>query len=360
MADKVRIAVIGTGFARTVQIPAFLSHPEIQITSIASGTPGKAAIVAREFGIPFATDDWRAAIARDDVDLVCITTPPDLHHQMAIFAAECGKHILCEKPMAMNTAEAEEMSAAAKRAGVMALIDHELRFQPGRQKAFRLVRDRRIGRVLHFRYLFQAPHRGDPNLKWNWWSDAKRGGGALGAIGSHIIDSFCWIANALPNEITAQLHTHIKERPTDSGEKRTVTSDDEAILVFAFESGDYLADATGLASISMVAGPEYINRFEIFGTEGSIRIEHRGDLFSAMRGETDWQRIETELAPSIEGAPDTGFSRGFMAFVPEIVRAVKSGGNPPEFAATFEDGVRIQMVLDAARASNAERKSIRL
>ncbi|MER3631773.1 MAG: gfo/Idh/MocA family oxidoreductase, partial [Blastocatellia bacterium] len=227
MADKVRIAVIGTGFARTVQIPAFLSHPEIEITAIASGSPGKAASVAREFGIPFATDDWRRAIDRKDVDLVCITTPPDLHHRMAIFAAECGKHILCEKPMAMNTEEAEQMALTAEKAGVIALIDHELRFQPGRQRAFSLIREYAIGKILHFRYLFQAPHRGDPNLKWNWWSDINRGGGALGAIGSHIIDAICWIADSIPSAVTGQLHTHVQARPTDSNEKLPVTSDDE-------------------------------------------------------------------------------------------------------------------------------------
>src|SRR5438045_8634452 len=105
---------------------------------------------------------------------------------MTLFALEHGKHILCEKPMAMNVAEAGEMAAAANSAGVLALIDHELRFQHGRQRAYVMLRDGAIGRVRHAKYIFQAPHRGDANVPWNWWADANEGGGALGAINSHI------------------------------------------------------------------------------------------------------------------------------------------------------------------------------
>lgn len=360
MDNRVRIAVIGTGFARTVQIPAFLSYPDVEITAIASGTPGKAETVARQFGIPFYFDDWHLAIDRPDVDLVCITTPPDLHREMTLFAAGCGKHILCEKPMAMNTVEAQEMAVAVKNAKVMGLIDHELRFQPGRQEAYRIIRRGEIGKILHLRYIFQAPHRGDPEIKWNWWSDAARGGGSLGAIVSHIIDSFCWISGTEISEVTCRLHTHIKQRPLESGGLKTVTSDDESTLIFGFRPTELAPDATGFASVSMIAGPEYINRFEIFGTEGSIKLEHRGELFISKRGDAGWQQIDVALAPLVDGSADTGFSRGFLACVPSLAEAVKNGGKPPEFAATFDDGVRIQKVLDSARRSSRERITIKL
>src|SRR5258708_18910766 len=129
---------------------------------------------------------------------------------MTLLAAEQGKHILCEKPMAMNVAEAQAMTAAATAAGVMALIDHELRFQHGRQTAYAMLRLGEIGKVRHAKYLFQAPHRGDPNIPWNWWSDAAMGGGALGAITSHIIDSFHWFLGTNVSSGFRQLHTHIK------------------------------------------------------------------------------------------------------------------------------------------------------
>src|SRR5687768_5289947 len=132
MKDVVRIGVIGTGFARNVQIPAFRQCENAEIISVASGSIENAEATAKEFGIGHFTADWRETVSRDDVDLICITTPPRLHHEMTLFALRHGKHILCEKPMAMNAREARAMTDAAKAANLLALIDHELRFQPGR------------------------------------------------------------------------------------------------------------------------------------------------------------------------------------------------------------------------------------
>ena len=115
---------------------------------------------------------------------------------MSIFALEHDKHILCEKPMAMNVAEAREMTERAAGKNVLALIDHELRFQNGRQKAFEILRSGDIGKIIHAKYNFRNASRGDVNLPWNWWSDETQGGGALGAIGSHVIDSFRWFLGA--------------------------------------------------------------------------------------------------------------------------------------------------------------------
>ena len=113
MAERVGIGIIGTGFARRVQIPAFLACENVEIASVASGRIENARATADEFGIEHYTDDWRETVRHADVDLVCITTPPVLHREMALLALEHGKHILCEKPMAMNVAEAEEMTNAA-------------------------------------------------------------------------------------------------------------------------------------------------------------------------------------------------------------------------------------------------------
>src|SRR5690348_17283456 len=145
MSKRVGIGIIGTGFARRVQIPGFNTCDGAEVVSVASGSLENAKATAEEFGIEHYTTDWRETVGRDDVDLVCITTPPKLHREMTLFAAERGKHILCEKPMAMNVAEAEEMTTAAREAGVMALIDHELRFLPGRRRAYEMLRDGAIG-----------------------------------------------------------------------------------------------------------------------------------------------------------------------------------------------------------------------
>lgn len=360
MKETVGVGIIGTGFARKVQIPGFLACKNARVVSVASATIENARATADEFDIEHFTIDWRETVRQEGVDIVCITTPPVYHREMAIFAVEQGKHILCEKPMAMNVAEAEEMTAAARAADVMALIDHELRFQQGRQAAYSMLRLGEIGKIRHAKYLFQAPHRGDPNIPWNWWSDARQGGGALGAINSHIIDSFLWLLGADVSSVFCQLQTHIKERKNSDGVMRAVTSDDQANMTLRFADGELTSDATGLVSVSMTEGPMYMNRLEIYGADGVMRITHRGEVFVAKTGEKEWRQIEVELDPTIDGVPDTGFARGFMAFAPKIVDAIAAGRKEIGYAATFEDGGRVQRVLDAARDSNKTGRSVQL
>lgn len=359
MTKTVGIGFIGTGFARSVQMPAFLACDGARLISVASGSIENAEAAAARFNLEHFTADWRETVSHPKVDLVCITTPPNLHREMVLFAAECGKHILAEKPMAMNVAEAEEMTAAAEKADVLALIDHELRFQPGRQKAWSMIREGAIGKIRHAKYNFRAPHRGDPNVAWNWWSDVDAGGGALGAINSHIIDSFNWFLGSDISSVFCQLQTHVKQRPFDS-ELLEVTTDDEANMLLRFADGEFTSDATGLVSVSMVEQPEYVNCLEFFGTDGAMRIEHRGEIFITKNIEKEWKEIDVDLAPSIDGVPDTGFARGFMAFAPKIVEAIASGSTTIEHAATFRDGLRVQRVLDAARQSDTSGNRVKL
>lgn len=358
MSKKIGIGVIGTGFARRVQIPAFLACENTVIASVASGSFENARAAAEECGAAHFTADWRETIARDDVDLVCITTPPNLHSEMTLAAIEHGKHILCEKPMAMNVAEAEEMAAAASGKPLLALIDHELRFQPGRQVAFKMLRDGVIGKVRHTKFIFQAPHRGDPNIPWNWWSDASVGGGALGAIASHIIDSFHWFLGTDISSVICQLQTHVKQRQTFDGTLRDVTSDDEANMLLRFADSDLTTDATGLVSVSMTEYPKYKNRLEFYGSDGAMRIDHIGDVYIAKADEDDWKQVDVPLTANIPGVADTGFARGFMDLAPKIITAVRNGERIIEHAATFADGLRVQRVLDAARRSDASGSAV--
>ncbi|MEP6901698.1 MAG: Gfo/Idh/MocA family oxidoreductase [Actinomycetota bacterium] len=352
MKEKVGIGIIGTGFARRVQIPAFLACEGAEIVSVASGHLTNAESAAREFKIAHFTDHWRETIDNADVDLVCITTPPNTHFEMALRSIELGKHVLCEKPMAMNLAEARTMTEKAREKGVLALIDHELRFLHGRRKAFEMLRNGEIGKIRHAKANFRAPQRGDAGLPWNWWSDARAGGGALGAVVSHSIDSLFWFLGADISQVFCGLQTHVKERKDANGEMREVTTDDEVNLVLRFADSDLTTDATATVSASMVEYPKYQNRMEFFGSRGAIRIEHRGEVFLGKAGSNDWTEIETDLGKNIEGVPDTGFGRGFMNFAPKIIEAILQGKTAIEHAATFEDGVRVQKVLDAAHESN--------
>lgn len=361
MKDKVRIGIIGTGFARKVQIPAFLKCENTEIVSVASGSSANAEKAAREFNIEHFTDDWHETVERDEVDLVCITTPPNLHFEQTLFAIECGKHILCEKPMAMNADEAQIMTEKAREKNILALVDHELRFQNGRQKACSLLRNGAIGKVRHAKYNFRNASRGDTTLPWSWWSDKTVGGGSLGAIGSHIIDSFLWFLGAEISTVFCQLQTHIKKRKdAKSGELREVTSDDEANLILRFAENDLTEDATGMVSISMVEYPKYENYIEFFGTSGAIRIDYLGEIFLAKAGETDWRKIETDIGKAPAEIFDSGFPSGFMSFAEKIVEAILHEKTEIEYAATFADGLKVQKVLDAAHESNESGKTVKL
>lgn len=355
MTKKVGIGFIGTGFTRTVQMPAFAACADARLVSVASGRAENAKAAAEEFGIEHHTGDWRETVSHPDVDLVCITTPPVLHKEMVLFAADAGKHILAEKPMAMNVAEAKAMADAVKNSGRLALIDHELRFVPGRRVAKRMIDDGEIGKIRHLRYDFAAPHRGDPNVGWNWWSDIEQGGGALGAINSHIIDSFNFFLGTGISEVFCQLETAVKERMDAAGVMRPVTSDDQANMILRFAKG-----ATGFAAVSMTNGVGYTNEITIFGTEGALRVGHRGDLYISHRGDANWTPVETESAEPAGKGADTGFSRGFAVFAGEIVAAIRDAKNEIDGAATFEDGLEVQRVLDAARESDRDGRSVKI
>ena len=361
MKEKVGIGIIGTGFAKKVQIPSFLECKNAEIVSVASGHLANAEATAKEFNVKHFTDDWRETVNNPEIDLVCITTPPDTHFEITLAAIENGKHILCEKPMAMNFREAREMTEKAKEKGVLALIDHELRFQSGRQKALEMIKSGEIGKIRHAKYNFRNSSRGDKDLPWTWWSTKEHGGGALGAIASHQIDSFNFFLETEISEVFCQLQTHIKQRKDEkTSEMRDVTSDDECNLIVRFKNSDLTEDATGIISTSMVEYPNYQNVIEIFGSDGAIRVDYLGEIELAKKGEKDWQNIEAKIGKSPDGIFDSGFPSGFMAFAPHIVNAINNGETGIEHAATFEDGLKVQKVLDAAHESNQKGCSIKI
>ncbi len=351
--DFIGIGMIGAGFARSTQIPGFRACEGARVVAIASGHRENAERVAREFDIEHVANDWREVVAREDVDLVSIVTPPVTHLEMVLAALDAGKAVLCEKPMAMSAEEADKMRARADEKGLLALIDHELRFLPGRLKALSLLRDREIGNVHHAKLHFRSDSRASLERTWDWWSDAASGGGALGAIGSHAIDGFRWILGAEISQVFCTLATHVAERADEkTGEMRRVTTDDEANLILRFEDNDLVRGATATIALSVVESGRPEHRLEIFGSKGALKIEESGELWRAPTGAEDWERVESERGPLAEGMRDGGWSRGFTLFSRAIVEALREGRRTIEGAATFEDGYRTQLVLDAAHRSN--------
>ncbi len=355
-----KLGFLGTGFAKKVQIPAFLMAGGCEVVSVASARIENAEATAKEFGVSHFTADWRETVDHPDVDLVCVTTPPNLHCEQVLYAAERGKHILCEKPMAMNVAEAELMCSAAKEANILALIDHELRFQVGRQKAREMLRGGEIGKIRHVKYSFRNAMRGDAGVPWNWWSDEAAGGGTLGAIGSHAIDSLHWFLDTDLASVSCQLQTHVRQRTDSAGNVRSVTTDDEALLNFRFADSELTDDTTGTMSLSMIEYPEYEHSVEFVGSKGSLKVLFLGEFLLTRAGESDWKKVDIKVGESVHGLFDSGFPNGFVAFAPKIIEALRTGSTTVDGAATFEDGLRVQRVIDAARESDRLGKVISL
>src|SRR5688572_27111263 len=179
-----RIGIIGTGWGARVQAPTF-RETGLSVVAIAGHNRERTRVVADDLGLR-AVDDWRDLVASPDVDLISIVTPPSEHREMALASLEAGKHVLLEKPTALNALEAEELvSAASRNRDKLALIDHELRFLPSWREARERIGE--IGAVRYADVRYASPSRGDRSRAWNWWSDATRGGGILGAVGSHFV-----------------------------------------------------------------------------------------------------------------------------------------------------------------------------
>ena len=349
----VGIGIIGAGFARTTQIPGFRDCMGARVVAVASRNKEHADAVAKEFEIEHVAADWRELVQRDDIDLVSIVTPPALHLEMTLAALENGKAVLCEKPMAMNSDEAAKMKNAAEAAGVLALIDHELRFLKSRRTMRSMLRSGAIGAVRHCKYVFRSDYRGVLDRPWDWWSDENMGGGTLGAIGSHAIDSFRWMLNTEVSEVACMLASHIGQRPDkSSGTMRQVTSDDEAKLMFRFHDSEIAKGATGMASMSVVESGSHENRLEVYGETGALMVEETGELWHSPAGSAAWRPIKVHQDPMAPGMRPASWSRGFASFSCAIVEALRKGETFVEGAATFADGYQIQRVLDAARDAN--------
>ena len=346
------IGIVGAGFARTTQIPGFLKCDGARVVAITSRHREHAESVAKEFGIENVANDWRELIERDDIDLVSIVTPPATHMEITMAALERRKAVLCEKPMAMNADEAKRMTERAHEAGVLALIDHELRFLSSRRKMRAMLHEGVIGNVRHCNYVFRSDYRGVLGT-WDWWSDVTMGGGTLGAIGSHAIDSFRWLLDAEVTEVCCVLSTHVAERPDKaSGKMRPVTSDDTVRMLLRFAESPLTKGATGATSLSVVESGKPQNQLEIYGSKGALMVEETGELWHSPAGSGDWRPVQVHQDMVAPGMREGSWSRGFTAFASAIVAALREGRKIVPEAATFDDGYRVQLVLDAARASN--------
>jgi predicted dehydrogenase len=234
----------------------------------------------------------------------------------------------------------------------MALIDHELRFLSSRRKMRAMLRNGEIGTVRHCNYVFRSDYRGVLG-NWDWWSDETMGGGTLGAIGSHAIDSFRWLLNTEVSEVCCALSTHVAERPDkSSGTMRSVTSDDTVRMLLRFAESPLVKGATGAASLSVVESGKLQNQLEVYGSSGALMVEENGALWHSPAGSGDWRPVLVDQDPVAPGMRESSWARGFTTYSKAVITALREGRTSVDDAATFEAGHRAQLVMDAARESN--------
>ena len=350
----VRVGFIGSGFARRVQLPGLAFVPEARATAIASGQRANAEAVAREFGLSHVFDDGVELARSPDVDLVVVSSTPDSHARYAIAALEAGKHVLCEKPMAIDAYEAAQMVAAAEtRPGRVAWVDHELRYEPNRRRARELIRSGAIGAVRHIELSLKPYLRGDgrpqpSDAPWTWWFDGARGGGILGAVGSHLIDLCRFWTGSEAAYVTGLGETFVPERRDANGTPRPVTADDFTSSVLRMASG-----AVATITLSSVAhhGPGHLA--QVTGSDGTLLLTGETKLELGKAGGP----LEDISAPDDlweKMKPNNMWARSFVRLLRDIVRVI-GGAGPEGEPASFRDGWQVQRVLDAVRGGRGVR-----
>jgi predicted dehydrogenase len=332
-------------------VPGFRLAPGAELAAICSGRRERAETAARSAGIPLAFDDYREMIAIADLDLVAVATPVATHAPITIAALAAGCNVLCEKPTALNAAEAAAMLRAAEAAGVVHMIDHELRFNPTRARVAELIADGYVGRVTYAAIRSVSAMRADPARPWDWWSDRLAGGGALGASGSHQVDLLRWWLGEFV-AVSGQLATYVRARPDPNrdGELREVSSDDQFSFIGRLASG-----ATAHVFVSYVAHHGGSNQIEVHGDAGSLVIDHDDRLWGRRLGAGVEELSVADPLEDVPGLPASIWGRSFAHLARELVAAIREV-RAPQRGATFADGLRCQQVLDAVRRSHHENR----
>ncbi len=339
-SSPLRVAILGTSFGRLVQAPAFMRHPGFELVAIAGRDAAKAQRLADELGVPRGYGDWRELLEREKPQLVSIATPVDLHHDMMIAAIASGAHVHCEKPTALHRWQAVAMRDAALAAGRVAGINHEFRFFPARAYAVELVRSGAIGRPRRGEILGRYPiwARAD-SRPMTWLADAARGGGILGALGSHHTDCLRTFFGE-PQSVLASVRTDQPRRGTE-----VATADDACTIHYEFANG-----ATALIDLS-AAVPYRFERFEIHGEDASLRWDDTG--YTLWRLEAGKDPVELAIPAEHALHPRAGepaLVAPFEVMIERLRRAITQGEPlSPDFAA---DAVPVQCALDACRASS--------
>jgi predicted dehydrogenase len=370
------IGVIGYGFMGKVHSNAWLKIPYSfaapaalpRLVAMCGRDQAKVLGTARRFGYAGFYADWRQMVSDPAIQVIDVCTPDDRHCAPSIAAAEAGKHVICEKPLAMTVKDARSMAEAAKKAGVKNMLCHNYRFLPAVRLARDLIDKGAIGTIRHFRaiYLQEPGHDPAAPLEDCWYAAGTKSGVLLG-IGSHIIDMARFIAGEIVS-VSGLLSTYTTSRKTRAGAQAQVSADEDNIALVQFSSG-----ATGtLESSGVATGRKNTQGWEVNGTRGSIRFdledpnhlqvysdevprEMRG--FAAVSVTDPGHPLQTLYLPPGHNA---GWEYGHVHALHHFLGCVAADTPVAPYGSTFEDGLRIQLIMEAIGESSRTGKRVAL
>jgi predicted dehydrogenase len=370
MPQPLNLGMIGYGFMGRAhsnayrQVNQFFDVERRPVLKAACARDGeKIKAFADKWGYESIETDWRKLIARKDIDAVDICVPNNLHHQIAIAAAQAGKMVLCEKPLAMNAAEGEEMCRAVEKAGVPNIVWYNYRRVPAVSLAKRLIDEGRLGRIFHYRAVFLQDWTISADLPQGgtalWRLDvAAAGSGVTGDLLAHAIDTAIWLNGSI-GSVTAMTETFIKERKhTLTGKVEPVGIDDACAFLARFANGSLAT----FESTRYARGHKALYTFEVNGEKASLAWDlhdlHRLSYFDhrdegKLRG---WRSIHvTDHGgdhPYMDKWWVPGLAIGYEAsFVHQVADFLEGVATGKPAGPTFRDALETTRVCDAVLAS---------
>lgn len=351
MVEALGVAVVGTGFGQKIHIPGLQIHPRTEVVAVYHRDPVKAQAIAQSHGIAQAGSQLEELVRLPAVQAVSISTPPFLHYEMAKQVLQAGKHLLLEKPTALNRAEAMELYELAQAQNLIATMDFEFRFVPAWQRLAELLAAGYVGQTRLIKVDWLVASRADASRPWNWYARKDQGGGALGAIGSHFFDYMAWLFAPI-QRLCGRLSTTIPARPDPvTGELKPVDADDTCLLMLE------LADGTPCqASLSAVTYRGRGHWLEIYGDQGTLILGsdnpsdyvHGFKLWGSQQGEP---LVELEIPSRLE-FPETYTDGRLAPFIRVVDRWVESIDRGVALSPSLQEGLYSQLLMDLTHESS--------
>ena len=349
MTDTIGVGMLGYAFMGKAHSRAFhdvllLSPPLVpELVSVSGRNRERVEEARARYGWAEAVTDWREQVTDPRVALFDNGGPNNLHAEPTIEAARNGKHVLCEKPLGLDAAEAHRMWRAAEDAGVVHMCGFNYRFVPAISRARELVDSGALGEIVHFRARYlQSWGWEAPTDVWRF-DRAQAGTGALGDLGAHIVDLARYLCGEVA-AVSATVRTYVEEHEVD----------DAFVATVEFESG-----AIGtLESSRLALGRVNQNTFELNGSQGSIAfdLERFDELRVSDGGPYRSERVTGDWWPPGHGL---GWGDTFTLEIQLLLEAIAGGGSVAPHGATFKDGYRVAEVCDAVlRSAESERKEV--